>query len=93
MENIYFKPAEYERFEEMFSKTQEIIREQAEKLANAEITWVPLSKAAEIAGYHAKTLALDKEEIGYRTKGGKLFFKLSDLNNWLESTYRKPRRK
>lgn len=93
MEAFTLTPVDVQEFRDMFAESQRIIREQAEKLANAKITWVKVSEAAEITRYDEKTLKLNKEEIGYRTRGRTIFFKLSDLNNWMESTYRSPKRR
>lgn len=93
MEAFTLTPVDLDRFTEMFAESQRIIREQAVKLANAKITWVKVAEAAEITGYDEKTLKLNKAEIGYRTRGRTIFFKLVDLNNWMESTYRSPKRR
>lgn len=92
MESITFTPADYQDLKKMFIESQNIIRDQAKKLANAKIVWVDTKEAAEITRYNEKTLKLNKDEIGYRTKGRDIFFKLSDLEEWMNRYYRGPKK-
>lgn len=92
MESITFTPVEFAKFESMFIESQQIIRDQAKKLANSKTIWIDTKEAAEISRYHEKTLKLHKEEIGYRTKGRDVFFKLSDLEAWMNRYYRGPKK-
>jgi hypothetical protein len=91
MEVIVIEHETFKRIEEMFAESQEIIREQAKLLTNAKLSWVNAKQAAEISGYNSQTLRSRKSEIGYRTMGKDIFFKLSDLEIWMDKYYRAPR--
>lgn len=91
MEVIVIEHEAFKRLEAMFIESQAIIKEQAKKLTGSKVIWLNVTEVAELTRYHEKTIKLRKTEIGYRTQGRNLFFKLSDVEKWVEKYYRAPR--
>lgn len=91
MEVITMEHAAFKRLEDMFVQAQEVIQEQAKKLSRNETIWLDVSEVAELTRYHEKTIKLRKAEIGYRTMGKDIFFKLKDVEAWTNKYYRAPR--
>lgn len=91
MEGFTLTPVDLDRFTEMFSESQRIIREQAEIITGSKIALMTAKQVGELTGYDEKTIRIRKKEIGYSTLGKDLKFKPADVEAWINRNYRSPK--
>jgi DNA polymerase I-like protein with 3'-5' exonuclease and polymerase domains len=93
MEVIVIESETFKRLEDMFEQSQAVIKQQAEIITASKIGLMSAKQVADLTGYHVKTIALRKSEIGYSTMGKDLRFKPADVQAWINKYYRGPKRR
>jgi hypothetical protein len=93
MEVIVIESETFKRLEDMFEQSQAVIKQQAEIITASKIGLMSAQQVADLTGYHVKTIALRKSEIGYSTMGKDLRFKPADVQAWINKYYRGPKRR
>jgi hypothetical protein len=93
MEVIVIESETFKRLEQMFIESQQTIKNQAEIITASKIGLMSAQQVADLTGYHAKTIALRKSEIGYSTMGKDLRFRPADVQAWINKYYRAPKRR
>jgi len=91
MEVITIESEAFIKLQQMYVESQKALLDMAKKpKINTEV-WLDIKQVSEMTRYHKNTILARKDEIGYRTIGRDLHFKLSAVEKWMEKYYRGPR--
>lgn len=92
MELITFESQTYQQIENMFKSACAIVKELAtENKALKAKVWITAQEVAEMTSYNEQTIRKKKHEIGFKSKGGLLHFKVKDVEAWMERGYIAPK--